>query len=472
MYEKDLQLKIDQMQASLQILQYRANELQADAVASTHKRAQRIEPRVENIEQHTREMTDAFANLNTEWQAEQAASKERWHMTAAEYEANKREREESRQERKARREEREKDRKGIEAQSGLLEVLIGLVQSSEWMTKDDLIRSLKDSHAKGLIDAEQLQQILAIDPKSQTKDVENTSRAAHSLTPASSSRADWLMQSPAFQNWLTSRSPQCLMVDENNPSTVAERTSALSTFCATLSQALGKSSSATHLEFFCGLHTKSTDPLRGPQGIIRTLVSQLLARSPANIDWDLSRLAKTRTSVERLERFELDHLLSAFADLIRQLPFGTFLFILIDGVSFYERADILPYTQFLLRKLIELTQEEDVSAVVKVLVTGPTVSRRLGSLVPPQDRLMLPPEVPTGAGGEMISERAFMIESKRAMRMSLSPRGGSAKAVPMAATGRGYGDYDDDEYEERDEYEVSDDEETVVEEEEGDGTVK
>lgn len=469
MYEKDLEVKINQMQARLQTLQYRANELQADAVASTHKRTRRMEPKVENIEQKTEEMTDSFANFNTEWQAEQAFTKEMWQITAAEYEANKTEREESRRERQLRRQEREKNEKGAEAQSGLLDVLVGLVQNSEWVTKDDLIKSLKASHAKGLISTDELIYILAIDPEGLLKDIDNTNRASYDLTPASRGRADWLMQSPVFQNWLTSRNPGILIVDENDPSAVAERTSALSIFCATLSRALGKSSSASHLEFFCGLHTKSTDPLRGPQGIIRALISQLLTRARMPADWDLSRIAKTRTSIGRLERFELDHLLSAFSDLVRQLPFGTFLFVLIDGLSFYERSDLLPYTQFLLRKLLELTQEEDVSAVVKVLVTGPTVGRRLSSLVPPQDRLTLPPEVGPGAGGEMIHERAFMMESRRAMRMSLNPRGGGLRGPPRVTTSRSYGDYDyddyDDEYEDKNEYEISDGEETMVDEE-------
>ena len=438
LYERDLGVKINDMQNRLSLLQYRANELQADAMANVDRRTSRIEPQVDDIHRQTNHLTSKFAALHTDWENQSAANKDQWQITQAEYEASRLERELTRQHRETRREERSRDRKAVEVQQGLLETLVSLVQNAEWLTKDDLLKTLGKSSFSGIIDSAQLQSLMQIDLAMLASDLVTSIRHAYTLPPASRARADALMTNPRFQSWLTSRHPSALLVDGNDSASVTSRTTSLSSFCATLAQALDKSSSAIHLEFFCGLHTRSNDPLRGPQGLIRTLIAQLLDRV-RDVDWDLGRIAKNRTTLDRLERFELDHLCSAFSDLVRQLPYGTFLFVLVDGISFYERHDLLPYTQFALRKILELTEEEDVTAVVKVIMTAPSVGRVLQKQVHEENRLVLPSEVV--GGGTVVSERGLLMETRRAQR--LSPYNGAEKRVPQLK----YDEYDDDEYE-------------------------
>ena len=182
------------------------------------------------------------------------------------------------------------------------------------------------------------------------------------------SQASAFMGSQHLQAWLTSNTSRCLFAQadsgDDNP------ISALSFVSGLLLQTLQTSEAALSLHYACGLHTdRYRDAFPSAEGMLQSLLAQLLVGSQyENFSLDFV----DRSLFRGLENADLISLCTVFEGLIRQVPASTIIFLIVDGISFYETEDKVKGICYAISKLIELAETSD--CVLKLLVTSPGMS--------------------------------------------------------------------------------------------------
>lgn len=209
---------------------------------------------------------------------------------------------------------------------------------------------------------------------------------------------DHIGKFPLFIDRLYSDRPGALFVERDCPPTsqdVFEKTSAFSALTAMLTSTIGSMQPAKVVQFFCGRHTSSSDPLGGPNGLIRGILAQLLQQDNFSLSFIDSRTLK-----EYIERHSLAQLTDTLKRLVHQLDRRVILFIFVDGVSLFERSEWIQDLNKVMYDLGELTWNKTVAATVKLIVTNPGKSRSLGSCVALEDRVLVP-FLPDIRGGKL-----------------------------------------------------------------------
>ena len=145
-------------------------------------------------------------------------------------------------------------------------------------------------------------------------------------------RVTWMMQSPKFREWLNSPKSRTLLINGNGEG--SEVFSFTTFFSAKLLEYLGHVEPIISHNFFCSLHTDSrAKSIDDATGMVKSLVCQLLLR---DVSWDLSFL--TQNDVQKINSDHLGTTFMLFQNLVQQLPKGTFLFWVLDGISYYESS--------------------------------------------------------------------------------------------------------------------------------------
>ena len=172
---------------------------------------------------------------------------------------------------------------------------------------------------------QQLRTLLDVPDEKDARDLEQVSRLGKHGPSSSHTKSFWLLSHSSFRTWLKSNESQSLLLDGNNPT--SERISASSIVCATLLQSLKESQQATPISFFCSLHTGESASLRGPQGLMRNLLHQLLPIQ----DFDLSFI--NDSYAEKVYSQDLLCLCDLFERLVNQLDEDRVLFCIIERVA-------------------------------------------------------------------------------------------------------------------------------------------
>lgn len=212
------------------------------------------------------------------------------------------------------------------------------------------------------------------------------------IRPDAASRGGYLLTMMRFQEWL--RAPlwqsDLILADGHCGDVTINRISPMSLFCARLSEALQRFQAPSPprqndflyypphhqqpqhqqiivLHHFCGQHTSYRDPLRGPSGLMRNLIHQLLvqgflnnsttAPSQATLGFILEQfLASLHSNPD-----DIPTLCRLFTALVNHLPTASsptsapaVIFCLIDGISDLEtvldgwRDDVCDIVEMLL----------------------------------------------------------------------------------------------------------------------------
>lgn len=233
-----------------------------------------------------------------------------------------------------------------------------------------------------ILESHQLLELLAINRTEIAKNLTSMLRLGQAADSSYHNRGSLLMRSPDFQHWLTSTSPNFLLVDGNGHS-AAERTSAMTFISALLAQSLSDEG-ASCIHYFCGLHTARSDDLSGPSGLLRALLAQLVSLHALRVGFT------DNSEYHELQRFDNTRLCTLFSDLVKDLPKGLILVCIIDGVSLYETSEWTEDLRRILETLNDLTRDPEVCAVFKVLVTSALASRQATRYIPFEDHLRLP----------------------------------------------------------------------------------
>ena len=221
-----------------------------------------------------------------------------------------------------------------------------------------------------IISGEDLKKLLHVDHKILGHNFQLALDHGRAMTSTRQQRATWLMQEPAFQQWFRAMGSHILIVDgmEQEMDTI----SSLSYFCAMLHNNLSSLQVAIPLTFFCGLHAKPGENLEGAQGIMRSLIYQLLL---LHLDFDYS--FRDYPFLEGIRNQSIVHLCRLFRNLLTSFQSAT-VFCMIDGISEYEISSRLYDVNIMMgyfKDLVDETNREDSGINFKFLVTSSMACR-------------------------------------------------------------------------------------------------
>jgi hypothetical protein len=238
-----------------------------------------------------------------------------------------------------------------------------------------------------LLDRENATDILLQRPE--TDSILRTGRA---MKMESQIRAEWLMKSEQVTRWFRAHNSRTMLINGNH---IRESISPVSFFCAMLIRSLKLLGPVVVTGHFCGLHLGLDDELAGGYGLLKNLTTQLMAQ------WhfgDLTCFNQDQADVLRDESEEgldsLQTLWQLFRSLITALPPKTPVFIIVDGISFYETEGRSLVTNKVISKIHSLATSEKVKAMVKVLVTSPIKALSITQVFWEDERVLVPTNPP------------------------------------------------------------------------------
>ncbi|KAE8321382.1 hypothetical protein BDV39DRAFT_210781 [Aspergillus sergii] len=230
-------------------------------------------------------------------------------------------------------------------------------------------------------------------------DLEYMLRQGQMFTVTSSeARAQQLIQEDRFASFLSSPRSDLLLVNGNFDYASAARISPLSFLCANLALSLSQNAHCLVLHYFCSLHDRPSDPLAGPQGLIRSILSQLLCTG-----WPFEQdFINTRSYRDDILSHSVEALCFTFRELVEQLPVDKRIHCIIDNITTLEseRWDADLYT--VIEMLYHISVDDSCRQIFKVLITAPPARTLIERKLPTHNRLMLQQAV---SGGHQISDR-------------------------------------------------------------------
>lgn len=219
-----------------------------------------------------------------------------------------------------------------------------------------------------------LLRILNVPPGIATEDLRFVLRQASRMDAITQGRARWLMKTELFRHWLGVPESSLLLADGM---TSLERISPMSILVGTILLSfldVGFNPTIT-IHFFCGRHldTDDEDGLSGPNGMIRSLITQLLLWFNEPLP-NLSKISSHPDLLRDCYDCTLPALCEVFRQLVEQLPNGVTLFCLIDGISWYEQDQWLGDLRYIVGLFQNMALQPAIAAI-KVLMTSPNRSR-------------------------------------------------------------------------------------------------
>jgi len=259
-------------------------------------------------------------------------------------------------------------------------------------TPEDLLRLMDVNHLRIAKDA------AMIGRRGPSFAAEDTERAAH------------MVMIPQVAALVNGTQPSIVAVDGHFDRSQMGKISPLSYMCSMLSQAIRKkpqeypppgapqtepspAARKVVLEYYCSLHTAEDDDLRGPQGLARCLVTQLILFLLAN-GWlgqdEAVHLPYLRNMDEDLlPQRRLDAVCRLFLALTRHVPQGVPVYCFVDGWSAYEREDLWREDYDVVIETLREASNAHGGGNLNLLLTSPTTSRWLTDVLPQEQRVSL-----------------------------------------------------------------------------------
>lgn len=199
-------------------------------------------------------------------------------------------------------------------------------------------------------------------------------------------KAEQIVNSPLFRNWIVSASSAKLLVHwaTHIPKMVAQ-VSPLSLFCLTLTQSLRARDQFVSAVWFCGQHVDTHEPgvRTGGRVMLSSLIDQLLRQ----FEFDTVPL-HNEIDLDSLQTGDINILSELLRILVTQLPPTVTLFFIVDGVVLFEREEFEEEASKAFLALIHLVADTSVMAAVKLLFTS-TPSTDIIRVAFEQDDLIL-----------------------------------------------------------------------------------
>ncbi|KUI57264.1 hypothetical protein VP1G_04593 [Cytospora mali] len=305
------------------------------------------------------------------------------------------------------------NRAGIEAQNYMLKMLTDVHQRFDMIEdavrrqegcllqflekEDERARTPQLTPQQGLLSAPGLLEIMAAPPEAVTSDLNFVVQQGLHFGPAQQSQAQSLLKKDRLWKWFSSSRSDLLLVHGNliDASNDYVRVSSLSVVCATIASAISQRGNydTIALYYFCGLHMSSIDDISGPQGLIRCLTARLIAGLKARFGIFANLNFLDGPYVEALQRRDVGHLCAVFRSILGQFPPTVTVYCILDGITWYERAEMLQDLFNIVQTLCCLVDGDYGGPVLKVLFTSPFRPRHIASDMPVERQIFLESQV-------------------------------------------------------------------------------
>jgi hypothetical protein len=194
------------------------------------------------------------------------------------------------------------------------------------------------------------------------------------LNPIRQERIATVMQDPDFQYWFKSTHSQTLVINGMEmDADWQDSVSPMSYMCYLLSQTLSRLQSAKSLNFYCGLHSMPDQGVEGVNGMLRSIITQLLLAYGQQINLSFPDFAV----IQELQKHNIQQLCLLLGRLLRGFGIGV-VFMMIDGVSWFEcetRVLEMAMVMQFLNRLVEDIEASKTGFVFKLLITSPIMSQ-------------------------------------------------------------------------------------------------
>ena len=194
------------------------------------------------------------------------------------------------------------------------------------------------------------------------RDVEDALRQIFLFQLSDQDRVIAIIQDPVVEEWLLDPEFGAVLIHANSRrhDNISPASAACALFVHTFSNTITQNRlPIITLYWFCGLH--SNEPEDGALRLLRSLVCQLLSTGPFDHGF---------RQMKHFDGQDLGKLLDLFVKLLQQLPEGTAVICIIDGISYYEDSRIRQDTLHMLGRLIKLSRAE--TPIFKLLIASPT----------------------------------------------------------------------------------------------------
>jgi hypothetical protein len=248
---------------------------------------------------------------------------------------------------------------------------------------------------------ETLANLLAADEEATQRNVTFIQRQAQSIEEREQRQALWLFQSPRFESWLCANRSDVILVDGNSERHGMARYSAMSLVSSALVQELNGNHFARTISFFCGLHNLPNDDMAGPQGLMRSLVAQLLSMSDMGCDVHLAS-----SHLDAVSRHDVGALCDLLHQLLTRNRLGTILFCIVDGISLFEVDGWRDDVQLVAWRLVGLAADPRLGATFKLIMTSPGATRHVKNCIDASNRIWVPRDAISSARIEGMSQQA------------------------------------------------------------------
>lgn len=173
-------------------------------------------------------------------------------------------------------------------------------------------------------------------------------------------QAQSLLRHSRFTQWLTQLHPDLISVEANIATAALERLSVVSVFCATfVASMISVQPQEVVVYFFCGLHNGSKDAWQGPNGLVRSLVTQLVMKL---VELDILSLdfINNRDYLRDLEDHDPN-----------SLSTNTTIYCVIDGISNFDKNKLFKDLEVAISWLRHIASDKNLIPMFKVLIATP-----------------------------------------------------------------------------------------------------
>lgn len=154
------------------------------------------------------------------------------------------------------------------------------------------------------------------------------------MSQSSLGRGRYILVTPQFQQLLSAPSSSVLLVDGHCQDECDGKVSPISIFCASLAATLAHNPALMVLHFFAGQHSfLDGDPARGPHGLIRSLICQVLLY-PNQPSLCLEQVGDQ--VVQDIADGNINALCWLFKELLKRVVNVTTILCIVDSVSDFE----------------------------------------------------------------------------------------------------------------------------------------